>query len=304
MKYKEACACGATMNLETERPTEMARAKSQWTIDHGPHGDNTMTIERKRLLLEHNDMMAKVKAIENEPKHPAMVQAFDMVVVDRINGDVVYRAVVSPGEGFYWEDPKSSFTVALAPTTMNLPDLENKALIEAEAKAKVDPKTGVLPKKIVNPSVPHADHVHVDATKSFQAFKKQYADDLGTTMVPPGASKSTLAKTVDTMGEKPPPPESVLNPAKDLSKRLGKAARQAEEKLIFGATTAISLAHEDLDLVPPFRVITSKEFVAEEDSREQGQQDESKRDDGAKTPKRVATRSRIRRGDMGRRGDK
>ncbi len=253
MKYKETCSCGAIMDLETERPTELARAKSQWSIDHGPHGDNTITIERKRALLEYNDLQARVKIAEDRA-YPAMVVGWNLVIANKRKGEVLYKATITPGDGFHWEDPKSPISVNLQPATMKLPNLETKEreAIEAEQKNGYEAGRGA-----VNPSVPSS------------------------------AAASSLMTTLDTMGEKPPPAGSVLNP-------VGLFDEYKKEYL------------DKKPSVPPFTAKQIRESIVgkTEVSDEQGQQDESKRDDGAKASKRIATRSRIRRSDVGRRGDK
>ncbi len=222
MKYEEACTCGATMTLETESPTELARSKSQWAIDHGPHGDNTITIENKRLMLEYREMEAKVKKIENQA-YPAMVVGYDMIIANKIKGEVLYRATISPGNGFHWEDPNSPITLNLQPKTMKLPDVEDMSLLEAEAKESLAAQ-----------------------------------------------SQSSLSITVDATGEKPPPAESVLA---GISQKAQLTADQIRESI---------LGKIEVD-------------------DEQGKQTQGKRDKGAKASKGIATRSRIRSDDVGRR---
>ena len=123
MKYEETCACGTTMKMEDMDAPELARAKAQWKIDHGPHGDNTITIERKRALLEYNDLRARVKTAEDKAYPAATVLAYAVSIVDRKGGANMYQGLVDPGNGFQWEDPNSSIIVSIQPATMKLPDL-------------------------------------------------------------------------------------------------------------------------------------------------------------------------------------
>lgn len=240
MKYEETCACGAKVQMEAMDAPELARAKAQWKIDHGPHGDNTMIVEQKRLVLEYQEMQAKVKKIEDQA-YPAMVVGYDMIIANKNKGVVLYRATIHPGNGFHWEDPNSPITLNLQPKTMKLPDLETKELEALEA----------------------------EASKSLAA-----------------EGQSALHSMV---GE-PPPAESVLEGMTKITTQLSQQAALDAEKLIFQKT---------LTVTP--KQIRESVLGKTEVSDEQGQQDESKRDSGTAKTKKIATRSRIRSDDVGRR---
>ena len=276
MTYEETCSCGAKVKLETEQSTELARVKSQWKIDHGPHGDNTITIERKRALLEYNDLRARVKTAEDKA-YPAMVLAYDMVIVGDKN-KIMYRGTLHPGNGFQWDDPNSSFQVLIQPTMMKLPDIEDKEEVEAL-------------------QVEAARRAHPDDVTAAKALLQDLE------------KMSRLSKTTDATGERPPPAGSVLNrlsgvsPEEEFKKRFKKTstevirqAKQMDEELF----QRFKKANPRIMYDPRPAVEDEYKKVADE----QGQPGESERDDGAAKTEKVVTRSRIRRGDGGRRGDK
>ncbi len=118
MRYKEECACGTTMKMESTDPVEIARTKGQWKLTHEAHGLEYLVVQRRRLDAEMKEMQTRV----------ATVAAYDFIVQDTSSDSprTLYQATLHPGNGLHWEDPASGWVISLTPTTMKLPDIETK----------------------------------------------------------------------------------------------------------------------------------------------------------------------------------
>lgn len=274
MKYKETCPCGTVMKFESNIPSEVARTKSQWKIDHEVHTEDKMDLERKRLVMEYTEMQARAKMAEDRA-YPATVLGYDLQIGDKVTGKMLYQATLDPGNGFYWEDTNTNLIVSISPARMKLANVEDKAetervkdlIVKAEQRLKGDSaaakKMSMLEATAGQTAPPPKEGSILDAlTKTNTAMQ---ASTLGAIKREDEVFTESLMKKVVGLAS---------DPLGDNIKRA-----QAEHKRKLG--------------------LLRKQEAADE-RRKQG---ESKGNKGTEATTGIVTPSRIQRRNVGRRGN-